>query len=135
MAFDSSINRVDHVQRAACGAAVVDVPGPDVKGRELRGQSALFHPLDARAVWSWGSAAQIVIVVGHRRRNVVVRVDDDCAAMNLERALPERLVTGLRSDRQSDQADDKQTEEFSESHEFTFLRGHMKRYHQASCQS
>ncbi len=39
--------------------------------------------------------AEIVIIVRHRRSDVVVSVDDDRLAVNLKRALPESLVARL----------------------------------------
>ena len=96
MAFDGAINRIDHVERATRRAAVRDVPRPDVKRKEFGGQPALLHAFDVGAIGKRRRAAEIVIVVGHRRRHIVVRVDDDCLAVNFERLLPELLVTRRR---------------------------------------
>src|ERR1043166_7897115 len=103
MSLNRAINRVDHVQRATRCAAVFDVPGFDVERKELRGQSALLHPLDAGAVGSRRRAAQIVIVVSHRPRDVVMRVDHDRAPLNLEGALPEPFIASLGEDWKCDQ--------------------------------
>src|ERR1051325_10969443 len=49
MALDCSINRVDHVQSATRGSAMLDVPWFDVKRKELGGKSTLLHAFDAGA--------------------------------------------------------------------------------------
>jgi hypothetical protein len=95
MALDGAIDGIDHVERATRRAAVLDVPGFDVKRKELGGQSALLHALDVGAIRHGRRATQIEIVVGHRRRHVVVRVDDDRATVNLQRPLPESFVARL----------------------------------------
>src|ERR1041385_7666783 len=95
MTLDGAINGVDHVESAPCRAAVFDVPGPDVEREEFRGQAACLHALDVGAVGRWRRAAQVEVVVGHRRSDVVVRVDDDGATLDLQGALPETLVTCL----------------------------------------
>src|SRR5205085_2158865 len=95
MPLDCSIDRADHVESAPRGAAVFDVPGFDVEREELCAETALLHARDARAIWRWRSAAQIVIVVGHRSGYVVMCVDDDGAAVDCERTLPEAFVALL----------------------------------------
>src|SRR5437763_17087512 len=95
MTFDCTIDGVDHVERAKGGAAVFDVPRLDVEREELCGKTALLHACDTGAIRSWGSAAQIVIVVGHRSGYIVVRIDDDGVTVDCERALPEPFVALL----------------------------------------
>src|SRR6185503_2239099 len=106
MTLDRPINRVDHVERATSGAAVCDIPGSYVKRKEFSSESTLLHALNAGAVRDRGRAAEIVVVVCHWRRHVVVRVDDDGFAMNLKRALPELFIAlRLGGDRGSDDYD------------------------------
>src|SRR5258705_11366371 len=108
MTLDRAINRIDHVERAAGGAAVGDVPWSFVMRKELRRQATLLHALDAGSIRHRRWTAEIVVVVCHRRRHVVVRVDDDSFAMNLERSLPELFVAlRLRGDRGGDDYDKK----------------------------
>ena len=84
---------MSNVRRAA---TVLDVPGLDVERKELRRHPALLHSLDVGAIRHWWQTTEIEIVVGHWRRHVVVRVDDDGAAMDLQRALPQSFVPRLR---------------------------------------
>src|SRR5215213_4782590 len=98
MALDCSINGVDHVQSATRRSAVLDVPGFDVKRKELRSESALLHAFNVCAIGNWRCATEIEIVVGHRSRHVIVGVDDDRAAVNLECPLPEPFVACLAVD-------------------------------------
>src|ERR1044071_7025453 len=95
MAFDGTVNGIDHVESASRGAAVFDVPWFDVKRKEFRRQPTFLHALDAGAIRSGRSSTQIVIVVGHRRRDVVMRVDDDRAPVDLQRPPPEPFVSRL----------------------------------------
>src|SRR6185503_9783511 len=92
MTLDRTINRINHVERAAGGAAMSDIPWSHVKRKEFGSESALLHAFDAGAVRHRRWTAKIVVVVGHRGRHVVMRVDDDRLAMNLERSLPELFV-------------------------------------------
>src|SRR6476620_8904740 len=92
MSFDRAINRIDHVERATRGTAVRDVPRSHVKRKEFSRQPALLHALDAGAIRDRRSAAEIVIVVRHRRCYVVVRVDDDFAAMNSLSSPPKGFI-------------------------------------------
>ena len=92
MPLDRAIDGVDHVERAPRCAAMRDVPGLDVERKELGSHAALLHPRDVGAVRIRRHAAQIVIVVGHRRGDIVVRVDDDRPPLNLKRSLPERFI-------------------------------------------
>src|SRR5262245_49680096 len=102
MAFDGAINRVDHVERATGGAAVIDVPRFDVERKEFGGQAAFFHAFDVGAVGCWWSSAQIEVVVSHRRGYVIMRVDDDGASLDLLGALPETLIARLGGNRYCD---------------------------------
>src|SRR5678815_1642693 len=100
MTLDRTINRIDHVERAPRSAAVSDVPGSHVKRKEFSRQSPLLHAFDTGLIWHGRWTAQIIVIIGHRRRHVVVRVDDDGFAMNLERSLPELFIARrLRGDR------------------------------------
>ena len=92
MPLDRAIDRIDHVERAPGSAAVGDVPGLDVKREKLGAHTALLHARDAGAIRRGRRAAQIVIVVGHRRSHVVVGVDDDRAPLNRQCSLPQRFI-------------------------------------------
>src|SRR5258705_3433881 len=92
MTLDRAISRVDHVERATGGAAVCDIPGSYVKRKEFSSESTLLHALNAGAVRHRRWAGEIVVVVRHWRRHVVVRVNDDGSAMNLKRPLPELFI-------------------------------------------
>src|SRR3989442_904954 len=81
-------SRIDHVERAPRGAAVSDIPGLYVKRKELRSLATLLHARNAGAIRRWRRAAQIVIIIRHRRGDVIVCIDDDCAPVNRERSLP-----------------------------------------------
>src|SRR6185437_14709673 len=108
MTLDRTVDRINHVERAAGGAAVGDVPWSHVKRKEFGSESALLHALDAGSIRHRRWTAKIVVVVCHRGRHVVVRVDDDRLAMNLERPLPELFVAlRLRGDRRGDHYDKK----------------------------
>ena len=72
-----------------------DVPGFDVEREELGGQAAFLHTFDVGFVGRRRLAAQIEVVVRHRRGYVVVRVDDDGASLDLQRALPEPFIARL----------------------------------------
>src|ERR1041384_6499502 len=96
MPFHCAINRINHVERAPRRAAMFDIPGTDIKRKKFGGQAALLHPLEAGAIGKRRRANEIVIVVRHRRGYVVMRIDDDRAAMNCERLLPEFFVTRSR---------------------------------------
>src|SRR5215813_13899735 len=102
MSFDGTIDGIDHIERPPRRASMPDVPGLDVKRKEFSRQAALLHARDVCAIWLGWVAAQVEIVIRHRRRDVVVRVDDNRAAMNRERSLPQRLIargTRLGGDR------------------------------------
>src|ERR1044072_251031 len=92
MPLNRSINRVNHVQRSSRRAAMLHVPGLNVERKELGSLSAFLHALDVGAIRSWRRAAEIEIIVGHRRGDVVVRVHDDGAPMNCQRALPKCFI-------------------------------------------
>ena len=100
MTLNRAINGVDHVQRAARCSPVRDVPGSDVKRKEFGGQSTLLHRRDAGAIGHWRRATEIVVIVGHRRRHIIVRIDDDCFAMNLKSLFPELLIARFGGDGQ-----------------------------------
>src|SRR5258707_1270720 len=92
MPFDGAIDRVDHVERPAGRATMRDVPGADVERKEFRGHTALLQALDVGAIRNRRRPAQVEIVVRHRGRDVVMRIDDDRALLNLERSLPELFI-------------------------------------------
>src|ERR1041385_1966749 len=75
-----------------CRAAVRDIPWLNVKGKEFSGEPALLHARDTSAGGFGRIPAEVVIVIGHRRRNVIVSVDDNRAPMDGEGSLPQRLV-------------------------------------------
>src|SRR6266849_9238301 len=92
MALDRAIDRIDHIQCAPRRAAFRYIVGFDVQREELSGHAAFFHARDAGAIWRRWRPTEIVIVIRHPGRDVVVRVDDDCASMNRERFLPECFI-------------------------------------------
>ena len=93
MPLNRAIDRIDHVERAPRRAAVLHVPGLYIKRKEFCVEAALLHPLDAGAIRDGRIPTEIVIVVCHRRRHVIMGVNDNCATMNLKRSLPERFIT------------------------------------------
>jgi hypothetical protein len=93
VALDRAIDRIDHVERTPGGAAVLHVPGLYVEREELGSLPSLLHPRDAGAIRSRRRAAEIVIVVGHRRGDVIMGVDDYGASMNRQGPLPKRFIT------------------------------------------
>src|SRR6185295_20379004 len=95
MTFTSSVHGVDHVERATRGTALRCVVWFYVDGEELCGESSLFHTIDVGAIGDRWRATEIKIIVRHRRCDVVMTVDDDCFALNLESAFPELLVAWL----------------------------------------
>ena len=92
MPFNRAIDRIDHVERAPRRAAMRDVPGLDVEREKLSAEAALLHAFDTRAIRRRRRPAKIVIVIGHGRGHVVVRVDYDRAPLNRERSLPQRFI-------------------------------------------
>src|SRR6267143_4044600 len=93
MTLDSAIDTVNHIERSSRGAAMPDIPGPDIERKEFGCHATVLHALQAGAIRDRRRAAEIVIIIGHRCRYVVVRVDDDCAPVNSERFLPELFVS------------------------------------------
>ena len=89
MSLDRAIDVIDHVERAPRRTAFGRVLAIDVNGKELCRQSALLHAREIGVILPDRRHAEIVIVVSHHRQNVVVRIDDDRAAMNRERAPPQ----------------------------------------------
>jgi hypothetical protein len=59
----------------------------------LRRQAALFHSREARAIRRGRITAEIVVVIRHRRRDVVVPVNDNRASMNPQGLAPHTLIT------------------------------------------
>ena len=72
---------------------MLHVPRFDVERKENRAETAFLHAIDARAIGIRRIAAEIVIIIRHRRRDVVVRINHNRAAMNGQRTLPQRFVT------------------------------------------
>src|SRR5207248_7166076 len=72
----------DLIERAPRCAAVLDVPRLYIKRKEFSVEAALLHPLEAGAIRRRRTAAQIVIVIRHRRGDVVVRVDRKSTRLN-----------------------------------------------------
>src|SRR5260370_9658470 len=96
MGFTGDIQKIINTQGAAGSPAVVDIPGLDVKRKELSSHPALLHAFDACAIRSRRGATEIVVVVSHWRGHVVVRINDDSVALDLECSPPEFFVTLLR---------------------------------------
>src|SRR6266542_3414458 len=90
MALNGAINRIDHIQCAARGTAVCDIPGPHVKRKEFGTESTLLHAFNAGAIRYGRRATEIVVVIRHRRRHIVVRVNDDSFAVYLEGSWPDQ---------------------------------------------
>src|SRR6185436_8029812 len=130
MTFDRTIDRIDHVERAPGRTTVRHVPGSDVKRKEFGGQSPLLHAFNAGAIWERRLAAEIVVVIRHRRRNVVMRIDDDCLALNVECSFPKlfiarRLRRGGKGDDGDKKGQDSRNTNFHLSNlnqEFRFVR-------------
>ena len=69
-------------------AAMLDIPGLDVQRKEFGVEATFFHPFDTRAIRSGRSSAEVIVIVGHWRGDVIVRVNDNRTPLNSQGPLP-----------------------------------------------
>src|SRR5438874_13216994 len=96
MSLLRAIDCVNHVHRSPHSAAFRHVKRFDIEREEFRSHPALTHSLKASAIGRWRRARKVVIIVGHGRGDIVVRVNHYGLAMNLLSFAPEMLVARLR---------------------------------------
>ena len=100
MPLGLSIGRVDHIHRPRHRAACLPRLAADVDRKELAGDAARLESrqvgVEGRSIrdviQTGARCRQVVIVIGHRRRNVVVAVDDDRLAMYFQGLCPQLWI-------------------------------------------
>src|ERR1700754_16315 len=92
IAFNGSIDRIDHVERTTRRTSLCSVMWLDIDREKLCSKSAFLHTRDTGAIRNWWSATKIVVIISHRGRDIVVCIDHNGFTLNLQGSLPEFFI-------------------------------------------